>query len=302
MAGFKTDVVNHSEAKLALWALLPYKVPMFANNILRLMLMVGMACLSLPASPAPTELYCSRPLRVALFEFGLMYRQATADGIDARLLDAIAKRTGCEFVQVVLPRNRIWAELQGGTLDVATAAIPTPERKEYGFLLPYMKTRNLFLLDAKVANKVGSLDQFEASRYRLGVVRGFRHEAAYDSLIARLAAQGRVVEGADVNDLFKLLDRGVVSAILSQPIVFKAYYTEEQQKTKVVLNDWAPPEQFAVGALILARKSFTPEQAKLWDVLVTDMLRDGTLQKINAQYVSAAQARDLLYTGPRTPD
>jgi phosphoribosylformimino-5-aminoimidazole carboxamide ribonucleotide (ProFAR) isomerase len=69
-----------------------------------------------------------------------------------------------------------------------------------------------------------------------------------------------------------------------------------------VLNDWAPPEQFAVGALILARKSFTPEQAKLWDVLVTDMLRDGTLQKINAQYVSAAQARDLLYTGPRTPD
>ncbi|QDL55723.1 substrate-binding periplasmic protein [Rhodoferax aquaticus] len=275
-------------------------MPVF--NRFRHLLSVCLAGLSMGVAAAPTELYCSRPIRVALFEFGLMYRQAAGDGIDARMLDAIAKRTGCAFVQVVLPRNRIWAELQAGTLDLATAAIPTPERKEYGFLLPYMKTRNLFLLDRHIASKASTLEQFEAGNYRLGVVRGFRHEMAYDSLIARLAKQGRVIESADVNELFKLLDRGVVSGILSQPLVFNAYYAEKQLKAKVVIHDWTPADQFSVGTLILARKTFTPEQAKQWDALVSDMLRDGTLLKINSQYLPTAQARDLLYTGPRTPD
>lgn len=281
---------------------MPYKVAMSVFNTLCRLLSICMAGLSLAVAAAPNEQYCSRPVRVAFFEFGFLYRQAAADGVDPRMLDAIAKRTGCEFVQVVLPRSRIWAELQNGTLDLATAAIPTPERKEYGFLLPYMKTRNLLLLDTHIASKVKSLEQFEARTYRLGVVRGFRHEVAYDNLIARLAPQGRVIESADVNELFKLLDRGMVSAILSQPLVFNAYYAEKQLKSKVVIHDWAPADQFAVGALILARKTFTPEQARQWDALVSDMLRDGTLQKINTQYLPAAQARDLLYTGPRTPD
>ena len=47
--------------------------------------------------------YCSRPVRVALFEFGVLYRATTDDGIDPRLLDAIKSRTGCQFERVVLP-------------------------------------------------------------------------------------------------------------------------------------------------------------------------------------------------------
>ena len=241
-------------------------------------------------------------MRVALFEYGVMYRSSTGTGIDARLLDTISSRTGCEFVQVVLPRNRIWNELQNGSLDVATAAIPTPERKEYGYLLPYMKSRNVVLLDAQTARKVPSLAKFEASEIRLGVVRGFRHEAAYDGMIARLRDQDRVVEAVDVTDLFRMLERGVVSAVLSQPLVFKAYFDDTQFQASIVTRDWAPKEQFSVGALILARKSFNAEQAKRWDALVVEMQRDGTLQKINRGFLSAAQARDLVYTGPRTPD
>ena len=73
--------------------------------------------------------YCDRPLRVALFEFGVLYQTSTQDGIDARVLDILEKHSGCAFERSVRPRARIWKELEAGSLDVATAAIPTPERK-----------------------------------------------------------------------------------------------------------------------------------------------------------------------------
>jgi polar amino acid transport system substrate-binding protein len=263
-------------------------------------LLAGAAFGAVAASPS--EPYCSRPVRVALFEFGVMFRSATGDGIDSHLLDVLQRHTGCSFVQVVLPRNRIWSELQGGSLDMATAAVPTPERKIYGYLLPYLKTRNVVLLKRVSGEQALTMEQFESSPLRLGVVRGFRHEEAYDSLIARLAAQGRVVEAVDVTDDLRLLERGVVDAVLSQPIVYQHYLDEQALKASVVLRDWAPADQFSVGALILSRKAFTPEQARHWDALLTKLLKDGTLLKINRQFLPTSQARELLYTGPRSPD
>ena len=246
--------------------------------------------------------YCSRPVRVALFEFGVLYRATTDDGIDPQLLDAIKSRTGCQFERVVLPRNRIWAELQNGSLDLATGAIPTPERKAYGFLLPYLKTRNVALIRRDAAQQIKTIDDLEGSAARVGVVRGFRHEAAYDALIGRLEKQDRIVKAADVADNFRLLDKGIVQVIFSQPIVFRQYLTEEYLQSQVVFRDWAPQDEISIGALILARKSFSPEQARRWDALIVSMQRDGTLLKIYRGFLSTSQARDIVYVGPRSPD
>jgi len=275
---------------------------MFNVWLLRWTLACCAVGLSMSATAADVQQYCSRPMRVALFEFGVMYRSATGDGIDARLVDALSKRTGCTFVQVVLPRNRIWNELQNGSLDFATAAIPTPERKVYGYLLPYLKTRNLVLMRSATAAQATTMTEFEASTLRMGVVRGFRHEEVYDQMIARLAAQQKVVEASDVADDLRLLERGVVDAILSQPIVFRQYLDAQRIQNELVLRDWAPKEQYSLGALILSKKSFTQDQARRWDALLVAMQRDGTLLKINREFLPADQARDLVYTGPRSPD
>lgn len=276
---------------------------MFKIGWLRWVGVSAVVCAAQGVWAAPADAYCSRPMRVALFEFGVLFRGATGDGIDARLIDTLAQRTGCTLVQVVLPRSRIWSELQAGSLDLATSALPTPERKAYGYLLPYTKTRNLVLLRrAGAAPVVASMAEFEAGTQRLGVVRGFRHEEAYDHLIARLAAQGRVVEATDVADDLRLLERGIVDAVLSQPVVFRQYWDEAQIQSGVVLQDWAPKDQYAVGALILARTSFTPAQARRWDALLVALQRDGTLLRINREFLPTAQARELVYTGPRSPD
>ena len=246
--------------------------------------------------------YCSRPMRVALFEFGVLYRVATNDGIDVQLLDAIKSRTGCQFERVVLPRNRIWAELQNGSLDVATGAIPTPERKAYGYLLPYLKTRNLALVRKSAGTQLQSIADLQSGTERIGVVRGFRHEATYDALIAGLEKQDRVVKAVDVADNLRLLDKGIVSVIFSQPMVFRQYLSEEHLHNQVVLRDWAPNDEMSIGALILSRKSFTAEQARNWDALLVALQKDGTLLKINRSFLNPAQAKDLVYTGARSPD
>jgi polar amino acid transport system substrate-binding protein len=259
------------------------------------------AMTSAASAEAPNP-YCSRPLRIALFEYGVLYRSDIDDGIDARLLNAMEVRSGCTFERVVLPRARIWTELQAGGVDIATAAIPTTERKGFGYLLPYMQSRNVMLVRRSSAPKAMKQEHFERSSLQLGVVRGFRHEPYYDNLIAKLAGQGRVVEASDVSDLMRMLDKGLVDAVFSQPIVFREYWSESKLKRDIALFDWAPKDQFSVGAMILSRKSFTDAQAKQWDKLLLAMHKDGTIAKSMRKFLSPAQAADTLYRGERPSD
>ena len=269
----------------------------------RLAIPTLLATMLLPASyAASNDAYCSKPVRVAMFEFGVLYRADTSDGIDVRLLAELERRSGCTFERVLLPRSRIWKELQAGPLDMATSAIPTVERKAYGYLLPYIKTRNVVLLRRQSARTAMDQTDFENSKLRFGVVRGFRHEAAYDAMVAKLAAQDRVVEAVDVVDLFRLLDRKVVDAILSQPIVYSQYLAPARFDEDLSINDWAPADQASIGALILARASFNPRQAKQWDQLLVNIQSDGTLYKIVHEFLPANRARELVYTGPRSPE
>ena len=267
----------------------------------RLVLCVAAPLLWAAPSAANPD-YCDRPLRVALFEFGVLYQTTTNDGIDARLLDTLEKHSGCTFERSVRPRARIWKELEAGTLDIATAAIPTPERKAYLYFSPYLRTRNVVLVRKGSAAPELTQAALEAGSLKLGRVRGFRHEEAYDALLSRLAPQGRVTEAADVAELLRMLDRKVVDAVFSQPVVYRQYWDAEKITADFDLYDWAPADQFSVGALVFARKSFTPAQAKRWDALVVKLLKDGTIGKIMRDYLDAASARELVYSGPRLPD
>jgi polar amino acid transport system substrate-binding protein len=254
------------------------------------------------ASAETPNTYCSRPLRVALFEYGVLYRSDINDGIDARLLNAMEVRSGCTFERVLLPRARIWTELQVGSLDMATAAIPTTERKGFGYLLPYMQSRNVILMRRSSASKTMKQEEFERSALQLGVVRGFRHEPHYDTMISKMAAQGRVVEASDVSDLMRMLDKGLVHAVFSQPIVYREYWSESKLKSDIVQFDWAPKDQFSVGAMILSRKSFSDAQAKQWDKLLLAMQKDGTIAKSMRKFLSPAQAADTMFRGERPSD
>jgi polar amino acid transport system substrate-binding protein len=267
-----------------------------------LLLLCATSGFASPAHASKVTDYCSRPIRVGLFEFGILYKAASNDGVDVRLLDAIHKLTGCEFLKVVLPRNRIWAELQTGSLDLATAAIPNAERKSYGYLLPYMKSRNVALVRKGAGTHIKTASDLVNSKVRVGVVRGFKHEPYYDSLIAELDKQARVVQAVDVAENFRLFDENHVDVIFSQTIIYRQYLSEDYLAQKMYLGDWAPKSENAVGALILSRTSFSAEQSRRWDALLVKLQKDGTLYNIYRRFLSHEQAADLVYAGPRFPD
>lgn len=246
--------------------------------------------------------YCSGPIRIALFEYGALYRGASNDGIDVGLIDTLQKRSGCTFERVVRPRARIWKELEAGTLDMATAAIHTPERKAYLYFSPYMRARNVVLVRHSAAPTKLTLSSFESGGLRMAVVRSFHHEAFYDDLVVRMKARDRVTEAADVADLLRMLDRKLVDAVLSQPVVYSQYVTPETVSNDYDIYDWAPRDESSVGSLVFSRKRFTAAQVRNWDALVAGLLRDGTVLKIMHQYLGAEPARDLLYSGPRLLD
>ena len=255
-----------------------------------------------PAHSSKVSDYCSRPIRVGLFEFGVLYKASSNDGVDVRLLNTIHGLTGCEFEKVVLPRNRIWAELQNGSLDLATAAIPNAERKSYGYLLPYLKTRNVVLMRKNIGTHIKTASDLLHSKVRVGVVRGFKHEPLYDVLIGDLDKQGRVVPAVDVAENFRLFNENHVDVIFSQPIIYRQYLSDDYISQNMAVRDWAPKSESAIGALILSRSSFSAEQSKRWDALIVKLQKDGTLYNIYRRFLSPDQAADLVYVGPRFPD
>lgn len=254
--------------------------------------------LAQPVLALTTSDYCSGPVRIALFEYGAMYRVASNDGIDVGLINVLEKRTGCRFERLVRPRARIWKELEAGTLDMATAAVRTPERSRYLFFSPYMQARNVVLVRRSSAPTKLTPAGLEANALRMGVVRGFHHEAVYDDLVLRMKAVDRVTEAVDVADLLRMLDRKIVDVVLSQPLVYAQYVAPDVVARDYDVYDWAPVTDSAVGSLVFSRQRFTPEQFKRWDALLQALLRDGTITKIVRQYVGPEQARELVYSGP----
>lgn len=247
--------------------------------------------------------YCSRPLHLALFEYGVLYRSATHDGVDARLADVLFQRTGCAIDTVVMPRARMWNEMQAGRLDLITGAVVTQERLAYSFLLPYVKSRNMVVLRHRPgAQGPPTQTEFDATDGRIGVLRSGHYQPSYDAWVERLRGQGRIVEASDAQEQTRLLQRGVVAGIISPPIVFPLYLDAAWLEREADVLDWAPQDPPTVGALMLSRKTFTPAQAQHWDQLLVALAQDGTLYRMYRQFMPPAQARDMVYSGARTPD
>ena len=253
-------------------------------------------------APLPKDAYCARPIKLALYEYGVLYMQSRNDGVDARVADLLAARTGCTIEKVVLPRARIWNELRAGRVDVATGAVVTPERRSLAYMPPYLRSRNLVLLRRDIGTLPTSLAEFEAGKLRLGALRGGQAEGVHSEWLQRIRRQGRVIEGADAEELMRMLEKGVVSAVFTQIGVYQRYFAPSWLEQELAVMDWAPKDEAVTVTLALSRTSFTPEQARRWDQLLDTLSHDGSLLKILRDFVSADEARSMVYNGPRDPN
>ena len=238
-----------------------------------------------------------RPIRLAFYEYGYFYfvDKQGPTGIDKDIVDELTRRSGCKFETQVLARARIWAELANGGLDMSVSGIQTPERDQFAWFARYLSMKNYAVLGATVPQGTDSAENFiRKTQLQFGAVRAFKHGSEQDKWLDELRAANRVQDSANVETLFKKLKEGRIDALFSQPAVYGKNLADLGLQQSTRIQDWTPGEKGVPHGLILAKSRFNAAQANAWQALVSSMRADGTLKRIYAKYLSAAEANAML--------
>lgn len=259
---------------------------------MRKLLMLFMLLLaSFPVWSAPQ---CPAQINVALYEFGLLYTDGK--GIDQDVINELQRRSHCSFSQTVLPRARIWHDLETGDLAMSVSGIQNAQRDQFAWFAPYMSIKNVSIINKSLSKKIQSFDDFlQDPSLKWGAVRAFKHGAVQDQFLAQLQAQQRVIEVSTVAQLFELLKAGRIQGLFSQSPVYGYYIPKLGLAMQMTAQDWAPLEKAVPHALILSKKHFSAEQAEQWKMLIDTMNQDGTMQQILAKHLPSFEVKKTQY-------
>jgi len=244
------------------------------------------ACLAGSAMAAP----CG-PLTVAMYEHGALYYRNGEQwaGIDKDIVEELARRTGCELRMTRDSRIRIWTMLKEGALDMTMSGISTPEREGFARFTPYFQSRNMLLLRNEAARRATTLEQFASqAEFKVAVIRGFKHGAAYDAWLERLRKQGRVYETPDYTSLLRLFQHGRVHAVLQLATNIDALERDPQLHGQFRVLDLVPHENIQ-GSLVISRQVPEASAGRLEQALRA-MREDGTIKTIMQRHVGADRA------------
>jgi len=237
------------------------------------------------------------PYVVAFYELGsLYYRNEMSEyvGIDKDIIDELARRTHCTFTPVLESRVRIWSHLKNGTLDMTVSGIKTPEREQFGRFIIYFKSNNYLLVRHHPDESVNSLQSFiNHPKYRLAIVRSFKHGEKIDSAIEELKKQGRVDEYADAEMVARMLSIGRADAMFSMPVAWGPLISRNRLKDDLdflnVSND--PP---LLHGIVLSRQRIPPEIVDRLSHAMDEMRKDGSLEAIYQRYLPADIVKAML--------
>ena len=199
------------------------------------------------------------PISFALYEHGHFYDMKRDRGIDRDVAEVLARRSGCRFEFLPRARPRIWHDLQSGALMMTGSAIPTEERSELAWFVPYLAVKNYVLVRASLP--IGSAREFIASKHlRWGAVRSYRYGEEADRFLEALRAEGRLAEDGDLRAAFRAFAKGRTDAIFIQPYVLNLYLEAHSAGEAVRVLDWFPEDPPVIGALAFSKHFFTAEQ------------------------------------------
>lgn len=267
------------------------------NFVIRLLLaavLLGLTCYTADAGVVDCG---SKPIRLGFFEFGLFYfvKDGKPQGIDKDVVAELAKRTGCKFETQVLPRARIWRDLENGELDMTTAAIQTPERDRYATFVPYLSTKNRVLLLARTTSGVHNADDFMAKKeLQFGMIRGFKHEATLDQWLDKMRKEQRVQESAEPELMFEKLKLGRIDGIFSHAYVYRKILKDMNMEGIVVIQDWMPNGKGLIGNFMFSKRRFSGDDTDRWRSVMNGMRADGTLRNIFLRYMTTDDVKNSL--------
>ncbi|AXE30250.1 hypothetical protein DK842_10235 [Chromobacterium phragmitis] len=235
------------------------------------------------------------PIRLAFYPIGLFY--ADRNGLDWDVAEELRRRSGCRFEYAVMPRARIWRELEAGRLDITLSAISTPERERIYWFLNYIQLKQYVLLSPKLPAGIDSMESFilTGAPWRWAIVRSYSTSEYYDPLVAKLAGMGRLVEVPSEDFLYRLLAQNRVAGIFSTPMVYREKLREFNLDDRVRVADWDQVSRPSPRGIVFTKQTFPEPDIRQWQALVEKMNRDGTMRKLIGRYMNPAETETALW-------
>ena len=263
----------------------------------RWVLGVWLALLTAGAHALP--LCLERPIRFSHYEFGLLFSEGTG-GIDDDVQQELERRSGCKFVVDVRSRARIWHELEAGSLDMAGSGVQNPARDQFAWFAHYVIEDNQVHIGPNVPESIKSLEDFIGkTELTIGGVRSYSYSPYYDKQVDKLIALGRFNNAIEPKMLYRMFDGARFDIFIASQMLSLHYFKTLQLRVPRRIVDWDPGPPTPSG-LVIAKKSFTDEQAKGWQALIEQMIQDGTLRKILIKHMGKDMGIKAEYGAPRS--
>ena len=238
---------------------------------------------------------CPPVIKVAFYDYGLLY--TAGKGIDQDVINELKLRTNCNFVSTVLPRARIWKDIETGDLAMSVSGIQTPARDQFAWFAHYMSIKNVSIIPKNISKTIHSFEDFANDKsLQWGAVRAFKHGEAQDQFLSRMREQNRVIEATNAEQLFELLKAGRIQGLFSQSPVYDYYIPKLGMSQSISTQDWAPLEKSVPHGLILSKKHFSAAEAEQWKNIISTMNQDGTMLRIISQHLPNFEIKRTLYT------
>ncbi|RYE97191.1 MAG: transporter substrate-binding domain-containing protein, partial [Oxalobacteraceae bacterium] len=211
------------------------------------------------------------------------------------LISELARRSGCEFKLLPLPRAREMLEFQQGQLDILTSVSQSPDRDRAGLFLPYAYGEWAMLALPGGPRQLEELRQNTA--FKLGVVRGMRLSWLQDT-VNGLAAAGQVEFSPDFYNLVAKLNAGRVQAVLL-PSVIVAWMRQDGQLPAEVVRLELPGSAPDPIGLYVSHDTVPLRDVKLLQRHLDAMRREGWMRANYVRYVGEAETKRLFRTDRR---
>lgn len=240
----------------------------------KLSLLLG-SLLSLVINVASAD--CSREILVPFSDVGVDLRlvEGRHAGLSVDYLDEVARRTGCKFVYIDVPRARAWWMLAHDQADVVPGAIQTDWRDESGVFYDQYVMEGVSLLSLKSSPlKLSSSDDILSSGLKFAFVRGHDYGPRTAELMRVLEARDQLDLVKDPNVMLRMLQAGRISGA----IVIASIVTTEA--AELGLNEGLhgvgiDDLEWGSTGIYLSKTRLQPEDAQLLAKAFTELNDEG---------------------------
>ncbi len=260
---------------------------------MRLLPAVLSAAILMMALLSPAQA-CLKVARVGVSELGYASYQNgdQVEGISVDLVREMARRAGCKVEFVWFPRDRLLIEYSSDRLDIAMAALRTPQIDKLALFLPYGYTQYELLVPRR-AGVTSLADYIDGGSGTLVAHRGQTFTPVIKAQLARLEKAGRVEWQSDFDALFKRVAASRNDATIATPVVSMWYRKRIANADELMAYEMSEgPRQF-VG-MYLSRKNMPAKERKALARALRSIVEDGTLLKIYGSYLDDATVKRLF--------